>query len=387
MIRLGPVLLIGGAILAILFFLFVPRWRLPGPGTQLGPNASSMVQFAPTADEADAQSPRPPVLPPVADDSRPATTAFHNVTVLTDLNAGDFMRLQNAMTAWVSPRQGCGFCHVDGDYASDARPAKQAARIMLGMTRHINADWRGHVGAAGVTCFSCHRGQPVPSEVWYQSPPERGQAMVDRQEDYQEWARTVRNFFPNEGYEEYLLQDTQALGQSHTALPTGHASAQIVLKRLYESMMQMSDGIGVNCGYCHNSRAFFDWRQSTPARWVGYSGITLTRDINRNYLLKLMGTLPQSRAVVGDTRTMSLPARDRWPQDGNGLADCATCHHGAPKPSAGAGLLAQVPALAGPGPSGPSPSGPSPSGPSPSGPSPSRAGARVAAAGSPPPQP
>jgi photosynthetic reaction center cytochrome c subunit len=327
-----------------------------------------MVQFAPTAAEAAAQSPRPPDLPAVADDARRATAAFHNVTVLTDLNAGDFMRLQNAMTAWVSPRQGCGFCHVAGDYASDAQPAKQAARIMLRMTRHINADWRSHVGAAGVTCFTCHRGQPVPSEVWFQSPPDRGRTMIDRQEDYQEWARTVRNFFPNEGYEEYLLQDTEALGQSHTALPIGHASAQIVLKRLYESMMQMSDGIGVNCGYCHNSRAFFDWRQSTPARWTGYSGITMTRDLNRNYILDLMGVDPQSREVVGDTRTLSLPERDRWPQSGNGLADCATCHHGAPRPLAGAGLLAQFPGLAGRGP------GPGP-------------GARVAASQSAPPQP
>jgi photosynthetic reaction center cytochrome c subunit len=363
--RLGPVLLAVGGVLFLAFVFFVPQWRLPGTGTQLGPRAASMVQFDPTPAEAAVQNQKPPVLPVVADDPRPATAAFKNVKVLTDVNAGDFMRLQNAMTAWVAPKQGCGFCHAGTDYASDAKPTKQAARVMLAMTRHINTAWKSHVGgqtgAGGVTCFSCHRGQPVPSEVWYQSPPNPGRPMIDKQEDYQERATTVRTFFPNEGYEEYLLQATPGLAQSYTALPSKEVGSQIEVKRLYEMMMQMSDGVGVNCGYCHESRAFFDWRQSTPARWTGYSGITLTRDINRNFILKLEAILPQSRAVVGDTRTrLSLPARDVGPQHGDGLADCATCHHGTPKPLASLNLIRGFPALAGPDPAAVAPAPPHP---------------------------
>ena len=38
------------------------------------------------------------------------------------------------------------------------------------MTRHINADWKTHVGATGVTCYTCHRGQPVPAEHLVQRP-------------------------------------------------------------------------------------------------------------------------------------------------------------------------------------------------------------------------
>ena len=30
------------------------------------------------------------------------------------------------------------------------------------MTRHINADWKQHVAETGVTCYTCHRGKPVP---------------------------------------------------------------------------------------------------------------------------------------------------------------------------------------------------------------------------------
>ena len=355
MSRLWPPLLGLAAVVFLALVLLVPQWRLPGAGRQMGWRASSMVQFAPTRSEAAAQNPPLPTLPIVADDLRPATAVFKNVKVLTTLNAGDFMRLQNGLTAWVSPKQGCGFCHAGNDYASDAKPAKLAARQMLLMTRHINATWRSHVGAGGVTCFSCHRGQPVPSEVWFQSPPTPSRPQIDRQEDYEERARTVRTFFPNEGYEEYLLQATPELGQSYTALPTGETRSQLEIKRIYENMMQMADGIGVNCGYCHNSRAFFDWRQSTPQRWTGYSGIQMTRDLNRNYILGVGQIAPQTRAVVGDDRAFSLPARDRAAQTGNGLADCATCHHGAPKAIAGGGLLASFPGLAGPDPQGAAP--------------------------------
>jgi hypothetical protein len=73
----------------------------------------------------------------------------------------------------------------------------------------------------------------------------------------------------------------------------------------------------------------------------------MTRDINRNYVLGLGSLIPQNRTVPGDTRHVSLPPRDWGPQMGNGLADCATCHHGAPKPLGGANLVQAFPVLAG----------------------------------------
>ncbi len=345
--RLGPWLLGIGAVLFLAFVIFVPQWRLPGGGRQLGPDGTSLVQFDPTPAEGAENQP-PPKIPVQAPDTRPASAVYKNLQATPGMSASDFMRLQVAMTAWVSPKQGCGFCHVAGDFASDAKPQKGAARVMLSMTRHINAAWASHVGTEGVTCYSCHRGQPVPSEVWYQSPPDPGHPMIDRQEDFDERATTVRAFFPNEGFEEYLLQATPGLAQSYTALPTKEVASQIEFKRLYEVMMQMSDGIGVNCDFCHNSRAFFDWRQSTPNRWVGYSGIQLTRDINRNYLLNVGALEPLDRAKLGDTRYLSLEFRQRGPRKGNGLADCATCHHGSPTPLMGANLTADFPTLAGP---------------------------------------
>ena len=41
---------------------------------------------------------------------------------------------------------------------------------MIEMTRHINATWKPHVADTGVTCYTCHRGQPVPANIWFTGP-------------------------------------------------------------------------------------------------------------------------------------------------------------------------------------------------------------------------
>jgi photosynthetic reaction center cytochrome c subunit len=338
-------LLAVGAVVVLAAVALAPEWRLPGPGHQLGWRSTSMIQFDPSRAEAAQFKGAPPPLPHGPSDPRPAKVAYKNVRVLTELDAGEFMRTMAAMTQWVSPGQGCDFCHSGTDFASDAKPAKAVARVMLQMTRHINADWRDHVGPAGVTCYSCHQGQPMPSDVWFAAPAVPQRPMIDRQEDYHEDEKTVRKFFPDEGYEEYLLQATPGASQSYTALPTHSVASQIVIKRLYEAMMQMSDGMGVNCGYCHNSRAFFDWGQSTPNRWTGYSGILMTRDLNRNYLLGTGALLPQSRFRLDKATAWNLAPDQAGRMPGNGLANCATCHHGRPQPLGGASTASAYPGL------------------------------------------
>ncbi|WP_342165342.1 photosynthetic reaction center cytochrome PufC [Methylobacterium sp. SD21] len=349
--RIGPPILAVGLVCAGLFTLFVPTWNLPTKGTQTGPNGPSLVQYAPTGSPLfQTRNGPPPANPPLIEDTRPATEAYKNVTVLTDLNAGQFMQLQQAITNWVAPQQGCDFCHAGADFASDAKPTKAAARDMIKMVRHLNADWTEHVGAAGVTCWSCHRGQPVPAEIWFSRPPHPQGAHMDKPENWNESGDSVRQFFPNAGYELYLLQDTPGLAQSYTALPNGQVADQVVVKRLYEVMMQMSAGMGVNCTYCHNSRAFYDWGQSLPARWTGYSGIQMVRDINRNVLLPLAVRMPQTRETADDPHTIVLPDRMRGPQEGNGFVLCGTCHYGLPKPADHAQeLLTVFPGLKGPG--------------------------------------
>jgi hypothetical protein len=54
----------------------------------------------------------------------------------------------------------CGFCHVQGNFASDEKHTKQFARTMLVMTNGINHDvFHDHFR---VSCYTCHRGQTEP---------------------------------------------------------------------------------------------------------------------------------------------------------------------------------------------------------------------------------
>ncbi len=335
-----------GAVAAAGFVIFVPEWTTPpGDGVEIGPPPTSMIQFQRGQMQEPVSQEAPKPLPPAEAGSPSATSTYKNVQVLTDVSAAEFMRLQHAITQWVSPKQGCDFCHVGNDYASDAKPTKAAARVMLQMVRHVNADWSKHVGPAGVTCYTCHRGQPVPAETWFPSKPRPDRQFVAKQDDWQESADTVRKFFPDAGWDLYFIEDTPISVQSTTALPSNTISTQIVAKRVYEMMMQMSDGIGVNCGYCHNSRVFQSWEQSTPYRWSGYDGIRLTRDLNRNYLLHVSSLVPETRQLVYQTQIPVLPARETGVQGGNGLVVCATCHYARPKPLDGAEMLRDYPGL------------------------------------------
>ncbi len=333
-----------GAVLAVI----VPDWHLPWyHGTQMGYRGQSDTQFESRAETDPINAVLPPVLPPAETGGAKATDTYKNVKVLTDVSAAEFMRLQQAITTWVAPKQGCAFCHDTADYSSDVKPTKLAARRMMEMTRYINSAWATHVNPVGVNCYTCHRGQPVPAEVWWPRPAKPQGRLAERSEPWNEAADTVSTFFPNAGYSEYYLQDHPIAVQSVTAMRTNSVGAQVVTARIYEMMMEMSLQIGVNCGYCHNSRAFEDWSQSSPMRWTGYYSLRLIRDLNRNYLLPFAQLIPQQRTLVHPTKGPVIPAYQSGQQPGNALLTCETCHYRLPKPLNGANMVKDYPGLVG----------------------------------------
>ena len=82
---------------------------------------------------------------------------------------------------------GCSFCHAENpqthrrDFASDANPHKNTARIMIRMVNEINskylatADPDAAPQEARVTCATCHRGQSHPPAFVAPSREEHGQ--------------------------------------------------------------------------------------------------------------------------------------------------------------------------------------------------------------------
>jgi photosynthetic reaction center cytochrome c subunit len=303
-----------------------------GTGMEQVYNPRTVAVMAPT-NELPADT---PMVPP----GGPAASAvFKNVKVVGDLGVGEFTRLMVSMTAWVSPDQGCTYCHTAGeDFSTDTLYTKVVARRMLQMTRHINADWKPHVAETGVTCYTCHRGQPVPPNVWFK-PAEQKQAagMVGNNAGQNSPARSVAyTALPYDPFTPFLTtpngqtNDVRVIGL--TALPTGNRQSVKQTEYTYGLMMHMSQALGVNCTYCHNTRSFAEWDASSPQRAIGWYGIRMTRDINTQYLDSLTGIFPENR---------------RGPTGDAPKVNCATCHQGAYKPMYGASLLKTHPELVG----------------------------------------
>jgi len=71
----------------------------------------------------------------------------------------------------------CGFCHAEEkdshklDYASDEKPEKEIARLMMKMTLDVNEKYfqttHPMIGDStlSITCITCHRGQPRPGDT------------------------------------------------------------------------------------------------------------------------------------------------------------------------------------------------------------------------------
>jgi photosynthetic reaction center cytochrome c subunit len=127
-----------------------------------------------------------------------------------------------------------------------------------------------------------------------------------------------------------LLEDGQIRVATGSALPAGANTSIQLTERTYSLMIHMSEGLGVNCAYCHNSRNFADWGQSSPARMTAWHGIQMVRDLNNEYLVPLGTTLPENR--LG-------PAGDA-PK-----AYCTTCHNGVNKPLNGTKMVEDFPSL------------------------------------------
>jgi photosynthetic reaction center cytochrome c subunit len=262
-----------------------------------------------------------------------AKDIYQNIQVLDDLSLGEFTRVMLAMTAWVAPEQGCTYCHAEDNLADDSKYQKVVSRRMLQMTRHINTDWTSHVAQTGVTCYTCHRGKNIPANIWFTDPgPKQAPAMA-RTPTGQNYASnaTAVTSLPYDPFA-LFLRDAPANIKviSATSLPNGSDRNIKQTEATYGLMMHMSQGLGVNCTFCHNSRSFAEWNQSTPQRATAWYGIRMARDLNVAYLEPLQGTFPANRlGPLGDVPKLN----------------CATCHQGVNKPLKGVSHLADYPEL------------------------------------------
>jgi len=91
---------------------------------------------------------------------------FKNIQTLKGLPASQIYATMNFMRASLDVE--CQYCHLrnaqgNWDFASDAKPTKEAARRMIRMVLEVNKANFG--GENAVTCFTCHYGQSQPEKI------------------------------------------------------------------------------------------------------------------------------------------------------------------------------------------------------------------------------
>lgn len=310
--------------------------RLPMETVQHGYRGTGMVQvYNPRIMEAQQDHNLVPESPPLASADGPkASQVFQNVKVLGDLSVGQFVRVMTAITAWVSPQEGCNYCHNAANFADDSVYTKVVARRMIEMTREINSNWKQHVANTGVTCFTCHRGRAIPSNAWFRSNPQPfGSNFIGDKAGQNEPADSVGlTSLPNDPFTPYLLESRDIRVNGPTALASGNRISTKQAEWTYGLMTHISTSLGVNCTYCHNSRSFQTWDGNPVQRVIAWSGIRMARALNSSYLEPLASAFPDHRkGELGDVAK----------------ANCGTCHQGDYKPLNGASMAKDFPELLG----------------------------------------
>ena len=387
---------VGAAAAALLGIAMLSKFETPGQVTvQRGFRGVAMETNYNPADlkKYVALNKVPASLPPAQAAGPKAAQVYKNVLVLGDLSVGQFTRLMVSLTNWVSPQQGCAYCHNTANMAEDTYYTKIVARRMIQMTQDINSTWAPHVwglpagggngvgnmvsgaggggavinaamtgaggaspvganvgpgatnsggsgtpGGAGVTCYTCHRGQNVPNYIWYkdQGPTPRNGGVLEVSQGKNLAKGSVGDSsLPYDPFTPMLEGDYPIRQQGQTALPSGNRHSIKETDWTYALMIHFSQSLGVNCTYCHNSRAFGDWTQSTPQRVSAWHAIRMVRDINNNYMDQLHDVFPVGRlGTAGDSPKVA----------------CATCHQGVFKPLYGVNMVNAFPELKQPGP-------------------------------------
>lgn len=213
------------------------------------------------------------------------------------------------------------------------------AYSMVAMVQSINESWAGHVYAnaeVGVTCYTCHRGQAVPSEIWFRITPVNqataGWASVQNRTTMQSQYTSL----PSDALEKYLLEynpiNVHNLDSRVAELPSqeGVATWQDT-ERTYSLMNYFSNALNRNCLFCHNSRAFYDPGQVTPQWATAMLGISMVQELNNDWLVPLEGLYPPER--LG-------PVHADAPK-----AACKTCHKGYQRPLQGLNVAGDWPEL------------------------------------------
>lgn len=202
-----------------------------------------------------------------------------NLEILNGVGPAELNRIMEATSASLGVE--CTFCHVEGDYASDAVGAKRRAREMMRMVVAMSEPGRGTFELLeSPSCWTCHRGGTQPAI----RPLAEAPAPVP----------------------DVFSQSADPAGDVYENVTV---FAEVPANQLREVMTGFRTALGVGCDHCH-----------VPGNWAADDRIEkLMARVMADMRWNLEGTYFMGRTAV----------------------TCWTCHRGqtTPQTSLPAGLL------------------------------------------------
>ena len=171
------------------------------------------------------------------------------------------------------------------------------------MVQHVNSGWKSHVAETGVTCYTCHRGQPVPSNVWFNDPGPTQAGGMAQMPAGKNHPTAVANSssLPVDPFTPFLEQDNNIRVQSSGgAAWNGPPVDQADRLDLFIDDPFLPVAWASIALIVITRRALSDWSQSPPQRVTAWYGIRMVRDLNNNYLDPLRCE-PSRRPDLGPT--------------------------------------------------------------------------------------
>ncbi|MCH2093854.1 MAG: photosynthetic reaction center cytochrome PufC [Rhodobacteraceae bacterium] len=253
-----------------------------------------------------------------------ARDAYENAEEsLGHLTKDNYDRLVTAMRSWTG---------IEDLFAGEENYQTVVARMMIQMTQNINEGYEEHVGGAGVNCYTCHRGQPVPSGIWFNNVPVNSNVSGWAAAQNRATMNSEYTSLPSDALEKYLNDYNVIRVHDLESRVDNEGTATIQdTERTYSLMNHFSNSLNVNCTFCHNTRAFYDLEQSAPQLNQAQLAIGMIQEINLDYLTQIEDVLPPHRLgpMHGDVPKVA----------------CLTCHKGYSKPLNGLDMVSDWPEL------------------------------------------
>ncbi len=336
----GPAILVGVAGGAVVVAAGLVSFGQPfaTESMQTGPRGTGMHV---TRFQSAVNTPDPTIaeyftmaaVPPLDDAERAGDVIEGAEPLLADLSVENYERLIEAMRVWTGI--------PDLLTPGEENYQTVVARSMIQMTQELNEGWGAHTnnnpdsGNVGVNCYTCHRGEQVPNNVWFKLGPVNANAAGWSANQNRATVQSQFTALPSDALEKYLLENNPInVHDLDARVPRDMANPATIQDtyRTYSLMNYFSNSLAVNCVFCHNSRAFYDPSQNTP-QWANASlGILMVQEINNDWLVPITDVFPEHRLgpVFGDVAKVA----------------CATCHQGYQQPLEGMDMISDWPELA-----------------------------------------